>query len=355
MHIDKHIYGKAKTPVACSGSVRAWLRRALLVGAALAEVGAASPRIDFEVFEKSIPELQSALESGAITSRRLVELYSARIEAYDRQGPALNAIAVLNPKALAAAEALDEERRTRGPRGPLHGIPILVKDNYETVEMPTAAGSIALAGFHPKSDAFMVRRLKQEMKNWDNSPMFPCRKLEAITVDYPQVERQVHAALKRYTELRTKGVDDTVEKYATEFVLKLLKKRLFSSPQAFLTTLTQHQESLRTARRRQASSLTTKPTEEILRRQLEQVEEEFADDEAYEAATDESIGNTSRLFRNLTPEEQGLLDEMLDWAEAASRQPDAKATQLLNWINETIRPNGQWSNERVIILSLIHI
>jgi len=197
----------------------------------------------------------------------------------------------------------------------------------------------------------MVRRLKQEMKNWDNSPMFPCRKLEAITVDYPQVERQVHAALKRYTELRTKGVDDTVEKYATEFVLKLLKKRLFSSPQAFLTTLTQHQESLRTARRRQASSLTTKPTEEILRRQLEQVEEEFADDEAYEAATDESIGNTSRLFRNLTPEEQGLLDEMLDWAEAASRQPDAKATQLLNWINETIRPNGQWSNERVIIFT----
>lgn len=197
----------------------------------------------------------------------------------------------------------------------------------------------------------MVRRLKQEMQNWDGSPMFPGRKLEAISVDYPQAERQAHAALKRYTELRTKGVDDNVEKYATEFVLKLLKKRLFSSPQAFLTTLTQHQESLKTARRRQSSSLSAKPTEGILRRQLEQVEEEFADDEAYEAATDESIGNTSRLFRALTPEEQGLLKEMLDWAESASRQPDAKATQLLNWINKTIRPNGQWSNERVIIFT----
>lgn len=197
----------------------------------------------------------------------------------------------------------------------------------------------------------MVRRLKQEMQNWDGSPMFPGRKLEAIAVDYPQAERKAHAALKRYTELRTKGVDDNVEKYATEFLLKLLKKRLFSSPQAFLTTLTQHQESLSTARRRQTSSLSAKPTEGILRRQLEQVEEEFADDEVYEAATDESVGNTSRLFRALTAEEQSLLKEMLDWAESASRQPDAKATQLLNWINETIRPNEQWSNERVIIFT----
>lgn len=196
----------------------------------------------------------------------------------------------------------------------------------------------------------MVRRLKQEMQNWDGSPMFPGRKLKAIAVDYPQAEQQVHTALKRYTELRTKGVDDNVEKYATEFVLKLLKKRLFSSPAAFLTTLTRHQESANTARR-QSSSLSAKPTEGILRRQVEQVEEEFADDELYEAVTDESIGNTSRLFRALTSEEQDLLREMLQWAEVAARQPDAKAAELLNWINETIRPNGQWSNERVIIFT----
>lgn len=197
----------------------------------------------------------------------------------------------------------------------------------------------------------MVRRLKQEMQNWDGSPMFPSRQLEAIAVEYPQAERQVHAALRRYTELRTKGVGDNVEKYATEFVLKLLKKRLFSSPEAFLTTLTQHQNALVTARRRQAGSLSAKPTEGILRRQLEQVEEEFADDEVYEAATDESIGNTSRLFRSLSPEEHQLLQEMLQWAEVAAQKPDAKATQLLNWLNSTIRPGGQWSNERVIIFT----
>jgi amidase len=117
--------------------------------------------VEFDVMEKSITELQAAMQNGAVTSRQLVQLYLARITAYDQQGPALNAIAALNPEALAAAEALDAERRARGPRGPLHGIPILVKDNYETIEMPTTAGSIALATFHPKSDAFMVQRLKQ--------------------------------------------------------------------------------------------------------------------------------------------------------------------------------------------------
>lgn len=197
----------------------------------------------------------------------------------------------------------------------------------------------------------MVRRLKQEMQNWDGSPMFPERKLEAIAVDYTETEQRVHTLLKRYTELRTKGAGDNLEKYATEFVLKLLKKRLFSSPEAFLTTLTQHQSSLNNARRRQSSSLSARPSEGVLRRQLEQIEEEFADDDVYEAVTDESISNTSRLFRELSVEEQELLREMLQWAETAARQTDAKARQLLQWLNQYIRPNGKWSNERVIIFT----
>ena len=114
----------------------------------------------FDVMEKSIAELQEAMTAGKVTSRQLVEEYLARIAAYDRQGPALNAIVALNPDAPAIADALDAERRTKGVRGPLHGIPVLVKDNYETTDMPTAAGSIALAGFHPKSDAFQVKKLR---------------------------------------------------------------------------------------------------------------------------------------------------------------------------------------------------
>ena len=120
----------------------------------------APPLSAFDVMEKSIDDLQRAMADGKVTARQLVDIYLARIEAYDKRGPALNAIMVVNPAARAAADALDAERAAKGPRGPLHGIPILVKDNYETIEMPTTAGSIALATMHPKRDAFQVQRLK---------------------------------------------------------------------------------------------------------------------------------------------------------------------------------------------------
>jgi amidase len=114
----------------------------------------------FDPMERSIEDLQRAMQSRQVTSRQLVDFYLARIREYDQQGPALNAIKAVNPLAREAAAALDVERAGRGARGPLHGIPVLVKDNYETIEMPTTAGSIALATFHPKRDAFLVQRLK---------------------------------------------------------------------------------------------------------------------------------------------------------------------------------------------------
>jgi amidase len=121
---------------------------------------AVSPAPAFDPFEKSIEELQRALASRQVTSRQLVDAYLARIAEYDQGGPALNAIKAVNPLARTQADALDAERAIRGTRGPLHGVPVLVKDNYETIEMPTTAGSIALASFHPKRDAFQVQRLK---------------------------------------------------------------------------------------------------------------------------------------------------------------------------------------------------
>ena len=120
-----------------------------------------APLTTFDPMEKSIEDLQRALATRAVTSRQLVEIYLARIAAYDQQRPALNAIVALNPRARDAADALDAERVSKGPRGPLHGIPVLVKDNYETIEMPTSAGSIALATFHPERDAYQVKRLKE--------------------------------------------------------------------------------------------------------------------------------------------------------------------------------------------------
>lgn len=116
--------------------------------------------LDFDPIDKSILELQFALNSGQTSSVELVEFYLDRIKRFDQQGPTLNSMAHINPQALGDAAALDQERETSGPRGPLHGIPIVVKDNYHTVGMPTEAGSLALEGFMPDDDAELVRRLR---------------------------------------------------------------------------------------------------------------------------------------------------------------------------------------------------
>jgi amidase len=115
----------------------------------------------YDVMEKGVTDLQDAMTRGDVTSKELVAAYLARIAAYDRGGPALNAMITLNPAALEQADALDRERAQKGPRGPLHGIPIVVKDNFETADMPTTGGSIALAGFMPGRDAFQVQKLRE--------------------------------------------------------------------------------------------------------------------------------------------------------------------------------------------------
>ncbi len=115
----------------------------------------------FELDELTLPQLQSAMESGRYTARRLAELYLQRIDQIDRRGPALHAIIETNPDALAIAGALDAERKAKGPRGPLHGIPIVLKDNIDTADgMMTTAGSLALEGSIAARDAFVVERLR---------------------------------------------------------------------------------------------------------------------------------------------------------------------------------------------------
>jgi len=114
----------------------------------------------FDVFEKQIFDLKNAMDSGQVTSRQLVEQYLARIKAYDQDGPKINAFITVNPHALETADALDAERRAGRLRGPLHGIPIVIKDNYATADMPTTGGSLALEGFETRRDAFMVKKLR---------------------------------------------------------------------------------------------------------------------------------------------------------------------------------------------------
>ena len=130
----------------------------LLLSPPLAPVSAAQ---SFEVAEASIAELQRAMTEGRVTSKALVQAYLDRIQAFDARGPKLNSLILVNPGALGDAEALDRERAAKGPRGPLHGIPIIVKDNYGTKDMPTTAGSMALLGFIPDEDSFQVRKLRE--------------------------------------------------------------------------------------------------------------------------------------------------------------------------------------------------
>ena len=115
----------------------------------------------FELAEKTIADLAAGLKAGAYTARSLAEKYLARIGAIDKAGPALNSVIELNPDALAAADALDAEFKAKGSRGPLHGVPILIKDNIDTADkMATTAGSLALVGARPPRDAFLVARLR---------------------------------------------------------------------------------------------------------------------------------------------------------------------------------------------------
>jgi amidase len=112
--------------------------------------------------EMTILELQAQMGSGALNARAITEMYLERIEALDKQGPGINAIMELNPDALAIADALDVEREAKGPRGPLHGIPVALKDNIDTADrMMTTAGSLALAGSTPAQDAFVAHRLRE--------------------------------------------------------------------------------------------------------------------------------------------------------------------------------------------------
>jgi len=148
-----------KTGVA--GSAAAWAITATLATPAYAAMSPFSHPRSFEWDEATITQLRSALLAGRLTAATLTRHYLRRIRDLDQHGPKLNSVIELNPDAVPLAQALDRERKARGPRGPLHGIPVLIKDNIATRDkMMTTAGSLALAGAVPPADAFLVRRLR---------------------------------------------------------------------------------------------------------------------------------------------------------------------------------------------------
>jgi amidase len=133
---------------------------AIAIGWLIDPIAAQPPPPVFHIDETTIAEIHAAFRSGSLTCRALVEHYLRRIDAFDKNGPALNAIVMTNPGALKAADDLDRRFARSGPVGPMHCIPVLVKDNYETIDMPTTAGSLALQGMMTGKDAYVVKRLR---------------------------------------------------------------------------------------------------------------------------------------------------------------------------------------------------
>ncbi|MEE3104724.1 MAG: amidase family protein [Acidobacteriota bacterium] len=139
-------------------SVRVQRITLVVIYSSVFTVGAVAQTL--EITASTIEEINAAFANESLTSEQLVELYLSRIEAYDDTGPALNAVLALNGQALNRARALDAERRDKGPRSRLHGIPIVLKDNIDTADLPTTAGSLLLAGSLPPDDAFIVQKLR---------------------------------------------------------------------------------------------------------------------------------------------------------------------------------------------------
>jgi superfamily II DNA or RNA helicase len=209
-------------------------------------------------------------------------------------------------------------------------------------------------GIRPAKEAtreVTVRRLKQDLLKADGSPRFPARKVVMLEVEHPPVERQVHADLVAYGAARSKRLaGGRASAVAADFVVTLLKKRLFSSPAAFLRTLEVHRQTL--LRERQPAP---PPTPTVLRRLFEDaanaLDEEASDDgigatasEAIEAA---ALAEGSRP----TAAELELLDGLIAWAERAAVNEDARTTRLLDWVDQSVRPGGDLGDRRVIVFS----
>ncbi len=155
-----------------------WIGLAGVLCACVAEPVAQTPA-PFEVHEATIAGIHAAMQAGRLTCRALVEQYLRRIDAYDKNGPAINAVVVTNTQALTQADDLDRRFKAGGFVGPLHCLPTIVKDNFETIGLQSANGSLALAGFVSRKDAFQVKRIKDagaivlaksNMAEWAFSP-----------------------------------------------------------------------------------------------------------------------------------------------------------------------------------------
>lgn len=194
----------------------------------------------------------------------------------------------------------------------------------------------------------MIRRLKSDLVDADGKPLYAARKLQALPVPYTDEERSTHQKLTDYCASRERVADGTDSAFGTAFVSQLLKKRLFSSPAAFASTLEKHISSLSGGVQRKKKD---PMAERILRKAILRIDEDYAKDQEVENAQAEAVEEASRCGQPLTPEQQRALDELRQWAQRAKNQVDSKAQAVIDWLEANLKTNGQWNDRRVILFT----
>jgi len=194
----------------------------------------------------------------------------------------------------------------------------------------------------------LVRRLKTELVDADGNPIYPERELLPLEIEYSGEEREIHQLLREYTESRARSLKGSRYEYGAEFVHKLLKKRLFSSPAAFATTIVKHRESMG----RKASRSENGPMKDrILKKAILKAEEDWADDFRLEEALDEAVDEASSLTTTVTDAQRDQLGRLVRWAESVKDRPDSKARAILGWLESHLKTDGDWNDNRVIIFT----
>lgn len=194
----------------------------------------------------------------------------------------------------------------------------------------------------------MIRRLKSEITDKDGQLIYAPRKLEALGVDYTVKEREIHHKLQAFCASREVADAELGGVTGVSFINQLLKKRLFSSPAAFASTLAKHIATLESgAVRKDRGGL----SDRILLKAIQRAEEDYANDADVETAQQEAVEEATRHSRPLNDVERVLLDELRQWSQQAMHQTDSKAKAVLAWIDNYLKTNGDWNGKRVILFT----
>jgi len=194
----------------------------------------------------------------------------------------------------------------------------------------------------------MIRRLKTDLLDAEGKPLYPQRKLHALEIKYTKEERAIHKKLNEYANSRESSNSETKNTVGIKFINGLLKKRLFSSPAAFASTLEKH---VNTVNAGGAEKKATAIDERILRKAMLKAEEDYANDEDYEIAQGEAIEEVSKRSAPFTSEQSALINDLRNWAQIAQYQSDAKADAICDWIETNLKDKAKWNDQRVILFT----